>query len=208
MRIDQSKVSLKERDIEDYLWSSPESLKWRPIELVKWLKRQYEVPSGILDLLGVAQDGNLVVVEVKNVSIDASALTQVSRYASDIQKIARKIYNKLCDDPYVCPQVKPVVVGRSIDHKTLTEADALGITVVTFEVELSLDVSVLAWTDEYLRNRNRKLDNMALDAELQDAVKDRISYMLNEEVPHDIQMLELIEQVEEALSENLADTAQ
>jgi hypothetical protein len=130
--IDPRKVQLAEKDIEDWLYENPQSLGVR-----KWIGRQFHVPSGIIDLLGVNEYNYPVVVEVKNVEIDADAILQVCRYAKDIQGI---VSEKTNDGPFF--YVTKIVVGRGgISSELQYEANAVNVAVMSFQVELSLSVS-------------------------------------------------------------------
>lgn len=157
MIIDQSKVNILEKDIEEYLWQHPSQCG-----VDYWLKRQFAVPSGIIDLIGVTEDDDLVVVEVKNTPIDANALAQVSRYAYDIWMIRQMFVNQKADKP----RVYRMVVGKSIDTRTMLEAEALSIQVSTFAVELRLDISPQSWAEHYMQERCRKWSDLRQDEDL------------------------------------------
>jgi hypothetical protein len=143
--IDIARVSLSERDIEDYLYHNPGLVKTRcAISIERWIGRQFRVPSGVIDLLGVTAGYNLAVVEIKLGAVDASALTQVSRYASDISSALVSL--DLGHESFW--EVAMVCVGSRIDHKTEIEAKALNIGLNLFRVELSVAVSLLDPTIE------------------------------------------------------------
>jgi len=160
MVIDPSKVDLKERDIEDYLWNNPSVVKFGEIIVDRWLARQYEVPSGIIDLLGTTVDHEFVVVEVKNVAVDASALTQVSRYARDINMVSYDVYQRNTSARRLSPFVYKIVIGRSIDTKTMLEAESLKVFVMAFQVEFLLSASPVRWAPGYYASRAQKLAEM------------------------------------------------
>lgn len=128
MKIDISKVNLLEKDIEDWLYAHPGvvSRRYENDAIDKWIGRQYNLPSGVADLIGVRGSGRLVVIEVKNVAINKAAILQVCRYADDLKYIVSHRANY----PYVAaggePQIEMVVVGPSIDSQTFTEAQAVG----------------------------------------------------------------------------------
>lgn len=168
MFIDASRVAIKEKDIEDFLWEHPSSVNKSNIVVDRWVGRQFDVPGGIIDLLGVTDDNSFVVVEVKNVPIDASALTQVSRYAYDITQIADAIYSEKDGEMTAPPRVHKIVVGRSIDSKTMYEAKALGIHVIEFDVRvyLCINTSYVNWTDNFIFERSNKLQKLRHDENL------------------------------------------
>lgn len=153
MIVDQNKVNLLEEDIEEYLYRNPAAVpgSWMSGQRVdRWLARQLRVPSGIIDLLGMCSGyrETLVVVEVKNVDVTPSALTQVCRYAADISGIGYHALNGRVDgDSW---DVHKVVVGPSIDDQVFIEASAVGVQFVKFDVRLSLDTNAIGWSNDYL----------------------------------------------------------
>lgn len=158
MVIDERKVNLAEADIEQWLWENPGAVNVRAgLDVVEWTGRQFKVPSGIADLIGLTEDGDIVVVEVKNGPIAPDALTQVTRYAKDIEDIcvAAAYKHKLYDQKFQ-PIISRVVIGKSIDGKTLTEAEAMGIETIAFGLHLHLTLSPLVTSSlELRRHRDR-----------------------------------------------------
>lgn len=147
MNIDPSKIRLTEEDIEQWLWEHPESLG-----VEKWIVRQLHLPSGIADLVGYKIINTFfypVVTEVKNVSLTSSALTQVCRYAKDLEyALGKKI-------------IKLVVSPKLHETHMQFEADALGIDIYKFE--LSFDVhlsSKFRWTEEFEEELLEKYDKL------------------------------------------------
>lgn len=151
MKIDISRVNLIEKDIEDWLYENPDALygTFGVGAIENWIGRQYQLPSGIADLVGVRQDRMLVVIEVKNVPINKAAVLQVCRYAEDLKHIVawRMEYPHKRDDDE--PVIEMILVGPSIDDQTFNEATALGIRVFSFSVQLDLDLSRVRWTQEH-----------------------------------------------------------
>lgn len=149
MKIDISRVNLLEKDIEDWLYANPEEIVARSTPVCFWLGRQYRLPSGIADLIGVTHDNLVVVVEIKNVAINKAAITQVCRYAADIQEILM-----MRDDYQHCrldgePIVWKVLVGPSIDDQTYGEARACGVAFMQFEANLEIDLNNIIWSKEH-----------------------------------------------------------
>ncbi len=149
--IHQSQVNITEKDIEDWLWENPDSIRLDGVPIDRWAARQYRVPSGIIDLLGILefeQMGEIitqaVVVEVKNTEITAEALTQVFRYAADIGHI-------MADPSFTYCAVEKVVIGKSpITNEIQFEADALEIRLLTFDIELNVRVGgPWNWKEDY-----------------------------------------------------------
>lgn len=171
LEIDPRKVSLSEKDIEDWLYENPEVISTHTFHVHEWIARQYKLPSGIPDLLGVDQHNHLVVVEVKNVEINKAAILQVCRYALDLQEIAANrleypaYYSSDDGNNGLPPFVRKVVVGPSIDGQTFYEAVACDVSPLTFETSLQLTVLPMRWTSDYLSNRTQAIEELARGAE-------------------------------------------
>ncbi len=184
MVIDPSKVNLCEKDIEDYLFANPEYVGTDGWWMKRWVKRQYAVPSGIIDLLGLTYSNEYVVVEVKNVAIDSSALTQVSRYGFDIVNILQHCNRRRTEvKPSGFWPLHRMVIGKSIDAKTMLEAEALGIEVITFDIRLSLGMNPIGWKDEYVSERNAKWESLSSDDGILGGMMDYINSISNDDVP-------------------------
>lgn len=126
-------MNQRERDIESLLYSRPDLLP--PLwfsggGVSRWLARQYSVPSGRIDLLGIAEFSDhksLVVVELKSGVIDSRAVAQVCRYANDLQHILDAICSRV--DGLLTEAdstVHKVLIGESVDRKTYFEAEGVG----------------------------------------------------------------------------------
>jgi hypothetical protein len=165
--IDISRLNLLERDVEDWLFENPRSLRNSGIDLQYWIARQFEVPSGIIDLLGVAYNHyhesptlRPVVVEVKLGDLTGAAIAQVCRYANDIQGIIDELavsYGPLEGaEPY-----KLLVGGGPVRESALYEAEAAGVVMVCYTAELQLEITGrLRWSNERkneLSTRYRRL---------------------------------------------------
>ncbi len=152
MLINTNRVNIVEKDIEDWLWENPDEIAaiiYATVDF-QWVARQYRLPSGILDLLGIATVNYgprvqriPVLVEVKNQTITSSALAQVCRYAHDLQAIIYQDYYdieaEMPDDP---PYITKVVIGpEPVDSQTLHEANALQVYIHTFSINLNLELN-------------------------------------------------------------------
>jgi len=146
--VDPKKVNLAEADIEQWLFDHPEKITIAyNNHIQKWVGRQFKVPSGIIDLLGVDQYGDYIVVEVKNTEITAEALTQVSRYAKDIEEIIHTLEDWYNKEWYV---LKLVIGKGEITNEIQFEANALEIVLLSFRVQMDLDLGGRwSWTEEY-----------------------------------------------------------
>ena len=144
--VDPKKVNLAEADIEQWLFDHPEKVTYSG-HIQKWVGRQFKVPSGIIDLLGIDQDGDYIVVEVNNTEITAEALTQVSRYAKDIEEIIHTLEDWYNKEWYV---MKLIIGKGEITNEIQFEADALDIGLISFRVQMDLDLGGRwSWTAEY-----------------------------------------------------------
>jgi hypothetical protein len=163
MKIDISRVNLLEKDIEDWLFENPDSIRYPYYEnpITKWIGRQYQLPSGIADLIGIREDMKLVVVEIKNVPINKAAILQICRYAYDLKHIVSNRMNY----PFVSesnePDVEMVVIGQSIDGQTFMEAQAVSVNVYSFSVTLDLDVNRMNLTNEIRKSMRNQHDLIA-----------------------------------------------
>lgn len=146
MKIDISRLNLLEKDIEDWLYANPGSIRTNWGSVTEWVGRQYRLPSGIADLVGVLDGGIVVIVEVKNVPINKAALTQVCRYAADLLEILQ--WRNYYPNPEMqgMSYVEKIVVGPSIDDQTFTEAAALNVSIHEFSASLDIDISEIEWT--------------------------------------------------------------
>jgi hypothetical protein len=151
MKIDSSKVNLVEKDIEDWLYENPDALtsRYHDHPITKWIGRQYALPSGIADLIGIRDNGMLVVVEVKNVAINKAAVLQVCRYQHDLKYIVGQRMDYLHVTDGNEPIIEMILVGPTIDDQTFTEAQAVNVQVFRFDVSLSLYVGCLDWDRNY-----------------------------------------------------------
>lgn len=176
MKIDQSRVNITEKDIEDWLYENPYSLQLGRWTTIGWLARQLRLPSGIADLVGVIEmniDVNgdrprsISVVEVKNVPITSDALGQVVRYAEDVREVMDRV--KIDDSLKLHPDPARIVVGPQIDDQTFAESRAQAISVITFETQLRLNLGgELGWKKSKKERLRETYDEMAADEPFND----------------------------------------
>lgn len=133
----------------------------------RWFGRQYTLPSGIADLIGVRGDEGLVVIEVKNVPINKAAILQVCRYAYDLEEIAAFRMGYPHAQNFERPYVERVVVGPSIDAQTLIEAAAVDVRVWQFAITINVDVSRLYRDQQEQKELESKMESLARRAEWQ-----------------------------------------
>jgi hypothetical protein len=178
VNIDLSKVHLAEKDIEDWLWENPQELDVFGIPIERWIGRQVQLPSGVADLIGI-RNSTLVVVEVKNTELTADALTQVYRYAYDIEQMQgvwsldRLESGEWEYEEFTFFGVAKVVIFKGgVSNKLLYEANALGVDLRSFTVSLSLDLgSSWRWTQkkrDEIDNQRKQLAHSGLFDEARD----------------------------------------
>lgn len=170
MIVPPNKVNLAERDIEDWLYENPSAITLNVGPISQWIARQYSMPSGIADLIGIVEPTGsiipetVVVVEVKNVAINKAAILQVCRYKNDL----KHILTRRIDAPAYQsgePWVSAVVVGPSIDDQTFSEARACGVAVIRFGVSLQLTLAQLNWSNEYRERLDEEYSRIARQPE-------------------------------------------
>ncbi len=173
MIIDERKVNLAEKDIEQWLWENPTLIRFGHNEIVAgWLYRQMSIPSGVADLVGITESNDLVVVEVKNTEIKPDALLQVARYAFDVKVIATRSVENQGLWNYPIPYVYKLVIGRSIDFKTARDAEATKTFVFTFGVQMSLFLSEdLKWRKQFADQRESEYEAIASDNDIAKAIE-------------------------------------
>lgn len=169
MGIDVSKLNLSEKDIEDWIYDNPDVIygTFGKATISRWFGRQYSLPSGIADLIGVRDDEGLVVIEVKNVPINKAAILQVCRYAYDLEEIAAFRMGYPHTQNFERPYVERVVVGPSIDAQTLIEATAVDVRVWQFAITINVEVSRLYRNQQEQSEMESKLESLARRTEWQ-----------------------------------------
>ena len=164
----ESSGFITERALEDYLIdrSMAISVGEKDNWIARWLKRQYQLPSGRLDLLGELCDGALVVVELKNSPVTGDAVAQVCRYCYDIRiayqdlkEAAKEIEGK----DVVMPEVNAVIVGPSFSDSTFYAAEALNVYLLQFVIKPNFNIFPVNLTEQQKRKSKRDRRSMALD---------------------------------------------
>lgn len=160
MLINPRQVNLAEADIERYIFENPQLVcngKRRRID--RWLRRQYRVPSGIIDLLGLDEMGDIVVVELKNTELKRDAILQVKRYAFDIDQmmVAAGVYSSHC---------YPILIGASVGADVFLDCEACGVDVQTFRLSFSMTIDRQVWTRDFLDERYERHEKLSRDAEI------------------------------------------
>jgi hypothetical protein len=149
-------ISYSERDLENWVYRHPEDVYLNSLGLCveKWLARQYTVPSGRIDLLGLScfriSGGNNhyfpVVVELKNRPIRQEDILQVSRYAHDIDNILLQLTYE-CELGWPAKKIL-IVPETNISDVLLFEAFSVNVEILTFRVDLTANLTgSLYWSD-------------------------------------------------------------
>lgn len=156
MQICPGQVNLSENDIENHLFANPELVNTEFVRVTRWLKRQYHVPSGVIDLLGVTDGDGIAVVEIKSVEITGDAVLQVKRYAFDIDEVLRaEGVRTLC--------CMPILIGPSIRDQVLLDCEACGVVVLLYQPRVSLAIRRKDWSDDFLSSRAAQYARVAND---------------------------------------------
>lgn len=170
MIISTNRVNLSEKDIEDWLFNNPKEIPhateyYDETPIDHWIGRQYRLPSGIADLIGIRENGKVAVIEVKNVPINKAAVLQVCRYASDVESILDRWHNYKYKRENRTSCISRIIVGPSIDDQTLAEANVCDVTIVQFDAHLRLEMSELEFNDKTYENRETLLDEISKQSE-------------------------------------------
>lgn len=156
MQLDPRYFNLAEAAIEQWLFENPTAIPGRHKEfsyIERWLARQYALPSGVADLIGVTESNKLVVVEVKASPITKSSILQVCRYAHDVVEIAGMLEGYEFLDPHHRAYLDKVVIGFEIDQQTLIEAEACEVMAICLVPSLQLHLTVQLFSREWIDER-------------------------------------------------------
>lgn len=134
-----------ERHLEDYLWGHPEAFgvhdyppQYEGDPIYKLVFRQFQLPSGIVDLVGF--DWRLCCFELKKGPVTSRALTQLLRYMEDMKHCLISFLFERCRDDEVMrawmrqegypraselPLLTGVLVGNGLEDDNLLIAAGL-----------------------------------------------------------------------------------
>lgn len=163
---------LSEKDIEDYLWENPQCITiGSSFHIPYWLGRQVKVPSGIIDLLGLAYCDErdiqqLVVVELKKDKITPCALTQVCRYTVDIEKAMYKVWGRETENKVPMGSWsyinKVVITPFDVSDQIIFEANALDVRVQTLYINISMSShSHWQWKSEHMERISNQIEELS-----------------------------------------------
>jgi len=164
MRIDTNKLNLSEKDLEDYIFDNPNIIEvpFTREKITKWIGRQFRIPSGIIDLIGITENHKIVVIELKNVPFSSSHITQVCRYAADIENayfnyggMHNLIVKKILISPF-----EPSV-------EFITEANAVNVYLLTINIEINFEISgYWRYSEKYKDEYSKKLEELSKTDEI------------------------------------------
>lgn len=133
-------------DLEDWISSYPELLGGG----VAIIGRQVTTSTGFLDLLGIDQSGNTVVVELKRDKLPREVLAQAIDYASDVASWSIDYLGELCVN-YTGQPLEDVLASAfpSVSIESLSLNQEQRILVVGFRIDEALE-RMIAWlSDRY-----------------------------------------------------------
>jgi len=136
---------VSEEEFEKAIFETKEIL-----EDVLLIKRQIRggKKAGIPDIVGIDNDGNVCIVEMKNAAIDSSVIPQVLAYAFWAQKNPDSIKNLWLEAPkqpedvvvnWDSYEVRIIIIAPSIEHSTLELVNT-----ITYPVDL---IEIKRWVE-------------------------------------------------------------
>ncbi len=155
MIVDPKKINLSEKDLESYLFEHPEMVRlpYSDTPVMAWFGRQLQVPSGIIDLIGLTENDIIVLVELKNTEFEASHLTQIQRYSRDIEEAYT-----LAGGCHYLQIIKMLIGTKPPKHTVLVEANSMDIIIKTLSINFDLDIGgCWEFTEEYNKELHEKL---------------------------------------------------
>lgn len=172
MRLEVDRVNLYEKDIEDYIYENPQGVRFNhfgtELLISEWIGRQMQLPSGVADLVGRTEHGSILVLEIKNVTLDGNAVAQVCRYAHDIEQAAQYAKDS---GPFTKMNIYKFIIGPSAPTKVMHECYAMNVKPITFEPSLHVSFNGVVLSSEYLADMSEILKEVPVNyPALDDAV--------------------------------------
>jgi len=134
-----------EEEFENLVFKTPELLE--DVFLIKRQVRGGNKP-GIPDIIGVDEDGNICIIEMKNVTVDSDVIPQVLAYALWAEKYPDSIKSLWleCEDKpedleidWDEAEIRIIIIAPKILNSTLEYVNKIDYTVDLFEVRQYLD---------------------------------------------------------------------
>lgn len=155
-------MQFSERELEDWFFENPKQFIAATsccCGKFYWIGRQVQVPSGIIDLLGICGCREwyptLYVVELKADQLRSSAIGQVVRYSKDISQAL----DEAAEDGVYNITQWCIGVG-SIRDDVQYEADALDVQLLTVEHTYAVR-GPWTWTEEKLAKDGERITAVA-----------------------------------------------
>jgi len=155
---------IKNKKLELIETTMIETGRTEPQDLEKWVKNnpeifgeniliigeQVQTKSGPLDLLGIDELGNIIIIELKREQIPREALAQAIDYASDVASWDIDKLNELCNK-YNNKSLEEIFTDKfsDIDLDSLSINQAQRILLVGTSIEESLQRMIEWLSDEY-----------------------------------------------------------
>jgi len=150
---------LSEHDLETWMYDHPEIL-FHFLGEFKWIAKQFEIPSGKIDLLGMSEKLNsLILVELKISEFKEAYLTQISRYSKDLDDI-----QELFPTKYAIPVISILIATGEPSKIVQYSANALKINLMTITIDQNkIDIPDYRWdwTPEVKELINSKLQEIS-----------------------------------------------
>lgn len=189
-----------ERELEDFLFQNPAAL---PVDCITrrnlftfegWIDRQFRVPSGRIDLLGLLKKDqervdplhrqslgyHPLIVELKRGVIDSKAVAQVGRYLHDIRETIDEIAYEYGVAP-IESEMFAVIIGDSTDYNTLQSASGFGVTLLgyttaPFSITPGFELPLSTYNSR-TENIKRLITHPGLEVWRQEAASDKARFL-------------------------------
>jgi len=138
-------------DLEPWIESNPEVVGAG----IAVIGRQVSTKSGPIDLLGIDQAGNPVIIELKRDRLPREALAQAVDYASDVASWSIEKFSEICSEKH--GQALEEYIGEvfeDVDVEGLNINDTQRIILVGFSIESSLERMIEWLSDNFNVNVN------------------------------------------------------
>jgi len=123
-------------DLEPWLESNPEIIGAG----IAIIGRQVSTKSGAIDLLGIDQSGNAVIIELKRDRVPREALAQAVDYASEVASWSIEKFSEICSEKRDTSLEEYLgEVFEDVDVESLNINDTQRIILVGFSMESSLE---------------------------------------------------------------------
>ncbi len=131
-------------DLEPWMESNPDIIGAD----IAIIGRQVTTKSGPIDMLGIDQSGNSVIIELKRDKLPREVLAQAVDYASDVASWTIDRFSEICSETHGQSLEEYLAdVFEDVDVESLNINDTQRIILVGFSIESSLE-RMIAWLSE------------------------------------------------------------